>query len=1656
MVLMDEPHFRHRHSPDTKVDASSSPDLEEEATLGRIIGLIGCTCLVIVAMRLTNLQYTDHTLKGGEDRASARAKLTPREHFKQGKDSFLRGRYQDAVQHLDAVAASSTGLTGVERRQAEDYLSRARTRLQGATDGTVVRGQSDPFRIEEDSNEPPAEEPSSSFGDATRVRVDRLMTLAQAAFKRGDRLEAMKLSQQANQLSKDAKLAFGKGEISPASFLARLQGPAAASSTAATADWANDEFPARNAPKGTSSKGNIQQVAGQSEPIGFDDNVIHTNERSAASSSPSRSDKREAEALITQARADLKAGRYDEARRKALQVDQLDLTYDLFEDRPELLLADVDRHTATMTIARPNTAAPKSASPAVAAEMQAARNSKGAITQTAAASSGSSSESHKQQALKLLELARQDMNNGNLDGAQAKAEQAGQLNVAYKLFEDMPELVLNEVAARRASEGLAQNGAAPPTRGTSPAAKPQAKTLLAKARQSLNEGRIDEARQLAIEADRLKAPYDLFDDRPDIVLTDIARAAKRGPVVPAGSSSTAPPAANDDPFGAATSAPKIAANQTAPARQNLSPAQTEAIEKLRQARQLMQAGRLDESLAKAEEAEAMNVTYPVFADRPDLVMADLNKKLGGGNVASRQPGRDTGVTTADASNDMPLDASANPFAPRTRPTNGVTTTAGTRPNGGRRPSGVMSADATSELDPTGSSAVELYNRGMAELNRNNRAGAYSAFLAAHQSGQQLDRVRTQRLQDYLRELAPKSPRNGIQLANNQTEEIDLTLPPGDEAPAPLDAAQQEQLVKFDRLRSEVLNSIFKAERLKDTDPEAALSLIDQTLAKVEGAELPEQGAASLTRQLNKTRSTLQSEVVRQQPNLDLKKRNAEVTNSLLRTTETNIRVEQEFAKLVEEFNDLIKQQRFADAEIIAKKAKQLDPKNPTAEMLVWKAKFSRRTNDIEKLKSDKEESFVDTLFDVEKGLVNPLRDNHPIDFGDNYKDIYNRRNGKYRSDNRTRDESDLRIEQSLSKIISLHEDQAPLSDVIAKIKAVADINIMLDTAGLEEEGVNTNTPVTIDVDGIKVKSVLNLILSQRNLAYHIDNEVLIITSRIRQQGELVVATYSVADLVIPITNFGSQNNNLFGTSPLNNGSTNLGGAQMSVPPGGFGGMGQVGPNGTNPLTGEAADGRQSGRPQAPDFNSLTDLLVSTIAPDSWDSVGGQASVRHYETTLSLVIRQTQKIHEEIADLLDQLRRLQDLQVTIEVRFVTVTDRFFERIGVDFDFGLQSSLQHPNVDNTGLPLLPFGNIQQPQFGLQGQAAQAGQGQQGQGAQQGQAAASTGFFTPGPTRQMTNRSNYPSGTILGMSAPGQFTSTTDIPFQQGSFEVGVPTFGGFNPKAGVEMGLAILSDVEAFFFIQAAQGDQRSNLLFAPKVTLFNGQLGHVDSTVRRPFVISLIPTVGFFSTGFQPVIAVIPEGISLDVTAVVSADRRFVRLTVAPLFSNITDVFTFSFVGGQTGGQQGQQGQQGQGGQGGGQQGQGGQQFGIGGGVGTTSIMQTLFSQQQQGQQGQQGQQQGQGGQNLTVTVQQPVVEQVTVNTTVSVPDGGTVLLGGVKRLREGRNMSGVPILNKIPYVSRLFKNTGVGRETESLMLMVTPRIIIQEEEEELLGIPRSK
>ena len=82
-------------------------------------------------------------------------------------------------------------------------------------------------------------------------------------------------------------------------------------------------------------------------------------------------------------------------------------------------------------------------------------------------------------------------------------------------------------------------------------------------------------------------------------------------------------------------------------------------------------------------------------------------------------------------------------------------------------------------------------------------------------------------------------------------------------------------------------------------------------------------------------------------------------------------------------------------------------------------------------------------------------------------------------------------------------------------------------------------------------------------------------------------------------------------------------------------------------------------------------------------------------SISLIIKHTAEVHEQVADLLRQLRRLQDLQVSVEVRFITVNDTFFEFIGVDFDFQIQSDSvgKHTTfaIPNPAVSMFPISGV-----------------------------------------------------------------------------------------------------------------------------------------------------------------------------------------------------------------------------------------------------------------------------------------------------------------------------------------------------------------------------
>lgn len=87
-------------------------------------------------------------------------------------------------------------------------------------------------------------------------------------------------------------------------------------------------------------------------------------------------------------------------------------------------------------------------------------------------------------------------------------------------------------------------------------------------------------------------------------------------------------------------------------------------------------------------------------------------------------------------------------------------------------------------------------------------------------------------------------------------------------------------------------------------------------------------------------------------------------------------------------------------------------------------------------------------------------------------------------------------------------------------------------------------------------------------------------------------------------------------------------------------------------------------------------------------------------------------------------------------------------------------------------------------------------------------------------------------------------------------------------------------------------------------------------------------------------------------------------------------------------------------------------------------------------------------QNRATSVQLPTFGYNTVNTTVSVPDGGQTYMGGIKRYSEGRVESGSPLLP--------FKNRSIGYDSSASSFHATAYIHnFDEMEQQLLGSDRT-
>jgi type II secretory pathway component GspD/PulD (secretin) len=71
----------------------------------------------------------------------------------------------------------------------------------------------------------------------------------------------------------------------------------------------------------------------------------------------------------------------------------------------------------------------------------------------------------------------------------------------------------------------------------------------------------------------------------------------------------------------------------------------------------------------------------------------------------------------------------------------------------------------------------------------------------------------------------------------------------------------------------------------------------------------------------------------------------------------------------------------------------------------------------------------------------------------------------------------------------------------------------------------------------------------------------------------------------------------------------------------------------------------------------------------------------------------------------------------------------------------------------------------------------------------------------------------------------------------------------------------------------------------------------------------------------------------------------------------------------------------------------------------------------------------------------PIVAQQTIQTTLRVPNGGTIALGGLIRKNNSESSTKIPFLGDLPFIGQLFRSKTQNVDESELLIFITPRIL---------------
>jgi Flp pilus assembly secretin CpaC len=272
----------------------------------------------------------------------------------------------------------------------------------------------------------------------------------------------------------------------------------------------------------------------------------------------------------------------------------------------------------------------------------------------------------------------------------------------------------------------------------------------------------------------------------------------------------------------------------------------------------------------------------------------------------------------------------------------------------------------------------------------------------------------------------------------------------------------------------------------------------------------------------------------------------------------------------------------------------------------------------------------------------------------------------------------------------------------------------------------------------------------------------------------------------------------------------------------------------------------------------------------------------------------------------------------------------------------------------------------------------------------------------TRFITVTENFLEeiGIDMQMVISPQDTNWNDIAFTQTHGDTKATDNGVPGSLAGTIAsdlsGSYVMDDLQVSFLIEATQAHSDTKTLNAPKVAVLNGERASIRVGQQISFVSdydfeTITGATGGGETSLvtsiaDPQIDTIRDGVSLTVSPIITSDKKYVILGIE------TNYFKSSFD--------------------------------------TYAVPSDAD-----------------GAQGATYNIQLPVRSETSIGTRVTVPDGGTLLIGGQKLTGENTQERGVPILSKVPFFGPLFETRGNAKDHHVLLILVKPTIILRDEQE---------